>query len=64
LTFCKNISGLGKMAAERGLHVQTHVSESLQEVEWVADLEPDCTSYTQVGGAPRPHPPHFYNFQT
>jgi cytosine/adenosine deaminase-related metal-dependent hydrolase len=51
------------MAAERGLHVQTHVSESLQEVEWVAGLEPDCTSYTQVGGAPRPRPPYFDNFQ-
>jgi guanine deaminase len=36
------------MAAERGLHVQTHVSESINEVEWVKQLEPDCNSYTHV----------------
>jgi cytosine/adenosine deaminase-related metal-dependent hydrolase len=44
-SFC---SGLGKMAADRGLHVQTHVSESIHEVEWVKQLEPDCNSYTHV----------------
>jgi guanine deaminase len=39
---------LGALCAERNLHVQTHISENKKEIEWVRNLEPDCSSYTQV----------------
>ena len=39
---------LGRLASERGLGVQTHLSENKPECEWVRELEPDCDNYTQV----------------
>lgn len=39
---------LGRLASERGLGVQTHLSENKPECEWVRALEPDCDNYTQV----------------
>ncbi len=36
---------LGKIANERGLYVQSHLSENLSEVEWVRSLHPDCQQY-------------------
>jgi guanine deaminase len=40
--------GLGKVAAEHDIPIQSHVSENKGEVKWVADLHPDCESYTDV----------------
>jgi len=42
------MQNLGALSAERNLHVQTHISENKKEIEWVRNLEPDCSSYTQV----------------
>jgi len=42
------MQNLGALCAERNLHVQTHISENKKEIEWVRNLEPDCSSYTQV----------------
>ena len=39
---------LGRIAAERGLYVQSHLSESLQEMEWVRRLHPDCGQYWET----------------
>lgn len=40
---------LGKLAQKHGqLHIQTHLSESPSEVEWVKSLFPECSTYTQV----------------
>ncbi|MBE6990650.1 MAG: guanine deaminase [Ruminococcaceae bacterium] len=39
---------LGAIAAERGLYVQSHLSESLQEIEWVRNLHPDCERYWET----------------
>ena len=33
---------LGKLAAERGLYVQSHLSENKGEIAWVTELCPDC----------------------
>lgn len=38
---------LGRTAAERGLRVQSHLSENLGEIAWVKELHPDCTQYWQ-----------------
>ena len=38
---------LGRLAAERDLRVQSHLSESLQEIQWVRELHPDCDRYWQ-----------------
>ena len=38
-------AGLGRLAAERGLGVQSHLSENLDEVAWVRELCPDCGRY-------------------
>ncbi len=37
--------GLGTIAKERGLYVQSHLSENLDEVAWVKSLCPDCGQY-------------------
>jgi len=42
------MQNLGALCAERNLHVQTHISENKKEIEWVRNLELDCSSYTQV----------------
>lgn len=39
---------LAAMAAKNELHIQTHLSESISEVEWVKYLFPECETYTQV----------------
>ncbi len=39
---------LGSVAEERGLPVQSHLSENLAEVQWVKALCPDCTYYWQT----------------
>ena len=36
---------LGELAAERGLYVQSHLSESPAEIDWVRRLHPDCSRY-------------------
>jgi len=42
------MTGLGNLAAKHNLHIQTHLGENLRECDWVKQLEPDCSSYTQV----------------
>lgn len=39
------MSWLGKLAAERGLYVQSHLSENKGEIAWVKELCPDCAQY-------------------
>ncbi len=36
---------LGKIAAEKGLYVQSHLSENRAEMAWVLELHPDCKQY-------------------
>jgi guanine deaminase len=44
---CTNelMAALGKIAAERHLYVQSHLSENTSEIAWVGDLHPDCPQY-------------------
>lgn len=39
---------LGKLAAERDLPVQSHLSENTGEIDWVRRLHPDCRQYWQT----------------
>ena len=39
---------LGKLAQEKGLLVQSHLSESAGEIEMVSQLHPDCEQYWQT----------------
>lgn len=39
---------LGKLAEERGLPVQSHLSENTAEMEWVRSLHPDCSQYWET----------------
>ncbi len=39
---------LGKLANERNLSVQSHLSENLSEIEWVRSLHPDCAEYWET----------------
>ena len=39
------MSWLGKLAAERGLYVQSHLSENKGEIAWGKELCPDCAQY-------------------
>ena len=36
---------LGRIAAEQDLYVQSHLSENVDEIEWVRSLYPDCRQY-------------------
>ncbi len=36
---------LGKLAQERNLPVQSHLSENTSEIAWVKELHPDCRQY-------------------
>ena len=47
---CTNelMAWLGKLAEERGLYVQSHLSENGGEVAWVKSLHPDCEQYWQT----------------
>ncbi|KAK3514514.1 hypothetical protein QTP70_018653, partial [Hemibagrus guttatus] len=42
------LSNLGKIAKNYDLHIQSHISENKQEVQFVKELFTDCTSYTDV----------------
>jgi len=42
------MSWLGALAKERGLRVQTHLSENLQEMALVKRQHPDCAAYWQT----------------
>ena len=39
---------LGKLAAERDLPVQSHLSENGAEIDWVRQLHPDCRQYWET----------------
>ncbi len=39
------MAALGRIKAERGLYVQSHISENLAEMAWVRQLHPDCERY-------------------
>lgn len=39
---------LGRLAAERDLPVQSHLSENSGEIAWVGELHPDCGQYWQT----------------
>ena len=39
---------LGKLAAEQGLPVQSHLSENTGEIQWVKELHPDCGQYWET----------------
>ncbi len=39
---------LGRLANERALPVQSHLSENLGEIAWVRELHPDCAQYWQT----------------
>ena len=39
---------LGKLAAERDLPVQSHLSENRAEMDWVRRLHPDCAQYWEA----------------
>ncbi|KAH3901529.1 related to Probable guanine deaminase [Saccharomycodes ludwigii] len=39
---------LGELVKKHRLHVQTHLSENVEEVKWVLQLFPDCKTYTDV----------------
>jgi len=39
---------LGKLAAERDLPIQSHLSENTGEIDWVRSLHPDCRQYWET----------------
>ena len=39
---------LGRIANERNLPVQSHLSENTSEIEWVRSLHPDCAQYWET----------------
>ena len=47
---CSNelMAFLGKLAAERDLPVQSHLSENQAEMAWVRELHPDCQQYWET----------------
>ncbi|MDO5112705.1 MAG: amidohydrolase family protein [Clostridia bacterium] len=42
------MAALGKLARERDLPVQSHLSENDNEIAWVKELHPDCAQYWQT----------------
>ncbi len=44
----KLMRGLGKLAADRNLRIQSHLSENISEVAWVKDLVPESTTYANA----------------
>ena len=42
------MEGLGRLGEQYDLPVQSHLSENLSEVDWVARLHPDIPTYTEV----------------
>ena len=47
---CTNelMEALGRIARERDLPIQSHLSENLSEIEWVKALHPDCAQYWET----------------
>ena len=47
---CTNelMAWLGDAAKERGLYVQSHLSENRAEIQWVKELHPDCAQYWET----------------
>lgn len=47
---CTNelMAALGKLANERDLRVQSHLSENTAEIAWVKELHPDCAHYWET----------------
>lgn len=44
----KLMEALGKIADEKKLPVQSHLSENTGEIAWVSELHPDCKQYWQT----------------
>ena len=42
------MEALGKIAAERDLPIQSHLSENTGEIAWVGELHPDCAQYWET----------------
>lgn len=42
------MKGLGQLAEERNLRIQSHLSENLSEIAWVKELVPQSTSYANA----------------
>ena len=42
------MAALGDLSLKYGLPVQSHLSESIGEIEWVQQLHPDCSTYAEV----------------
>lgn len=42
------MAALGKLARERELYVQSHLSENTREIDWVRELHPDCKQYWET----------------
>lgn len=42
------MSALGEIAKKYNLPIQSHLDENLGEIDWVAKLHPECSSYTDV----------------
>ena len=47
---CSNelMAALGEIARDRGLYVQSHLSENRGEIAWVKELHPDCPQYWET----------------
>ncbi|SMN21357.1 similar to Saccharomyces cerevisiae YDL238C GUD1 Guanine deaminase, a catabolic enzyme of the guanine salvage pathway producing xanthine and ammonia from guanine [Maudiozyma saulgeensis] len=39
---------IGNLAKNKSLHIQTHLSENFNEINWVENLFPECENYTDV----------------
>ncbi len=44
----KLLAGLGELASSYNIPVQSHLSENMQEIEWVKNLFEGCDSYSDV----------------
>lgn len=44
----ETMKGLGELAQQRNLPVQTHISENSREIDWVKELFPESKSYADV----------------
>ncbi len=42
------LAWLGRLAEERALRVQSHLSENVGEIAWVRELHPDCAQYWET----------------
>ncbi len=42
------MTGIGKLAEEKGLRIQSHLSENHSEIAWVKDLVPESTCYANA----------------